>query len=256
MCLRRSRRMDQPVTVTTTTSGQNARVVFEGTAGQRVGLIMSAVTISSSAVSILNPDGSNLIAPTFICNSGGFISSSPLPVSGTYTILIDPSGNNVGSMTLKLVDVPPDVTGTITPRGPPVTVTTIGGRPKWRLTFGGTTGQRISLKVSGVALTGGSNQLRFLLRSRTASRWLSSATISSSGSFIDVQTLPATGNLYSGRRSARHELRQCDADSVRSAGGCHRQYHCRWGSCGCYDDSTRTEWSIVIQRYGGPTHNP
>ena len=182
------------VTVTTTTSGQNARVVFEGTAGSNFGLIMSAVTITSSAVSILNPDGSNLVAPTSVGTSGGFISSSPLPVTGTYTILIDPSGNNVGSMTLKLVTVPPDVTGTITPGGPPVTVTTIAAGQRGVLTFAGTTGQRISLKVSGVALTGGGNNVDVSITKPDNVTLASINFISSSGSFFDVQTLPATGN--------------------------------------------------------------
>ncbi len=182
------------VTVTTTTSGQNARVVFEGTAGQRVGLAMSAVTISFSAVSILNPDGSNLVAPTSVTTSGGFIASSALPASGTYTILIDPSGTNVGSMTLRLVSVPPDVTGTITPGGPPVTVTTIGAGQRGFLTFAGTTGQRISLKVSGVALTGGSNSVDVSIKKPDDVTLASISSISSSGSFFDVQTLPVTGN--------------------------------------------------------------
>lgn len=182
-----------PVTVTTTSSGQNARVVFEGTAGQRVGLVMSGVTISSSAVSILNPDGSNLVAPTSVNTSGGFISSSPLPATGTYTILIDPSGTNVGSMTLRLVSVPPDVTGTITPGGPPVTVTTVGAGQRGLLTFSGTTGQRISLKVSGVALTGGGNTVDVSIKKPDDVTLASISSISSSGAFFDLQTLPATG---------------------------------------------------------------
>ena len=181
------------VTVTTTNSGQNARVVFEGTVGSRVGLIMSGVTISSSAVSMLNPDGTNLIAPTSVNTNGGFMSSPPLPVTGTYTILVDPSGTNVGSMTLRLVDVPPDVTGSITPGGPPVTVTTTGAGQRGVFTFTGTTGQRISLKVSGVAMTGGSNSVDVTIKKPDDVTLASISAISSSGSFFDVQTLPASG---------------------------------------------------------------
>ena len=183
-----------PVTVTTTNSGQNARLVFEGTAGSKVGLIMSGVTISSSAVSILNPDGSNLIAPISVGTSGGFMSSSPLPATGTYTILVDPSGTVVGSMTLKLLDVPPDVTGSITPGGPPVTVTTTAAGQKGIFTFAGTTGQRISMRVSGVAMTGGSNSVDVTIKKPDNITLASISAISSSGSFFDVQTLPAAGN--------------------------------------------------------------
>lgn len=181
------------VTVTTTNSGQNARVVFEGTAGTRVGLIMSAVTITSSAVSILNPDGTNLIPLTSVNTNGGFIASPPLQTTGTYTILIDPSGSAVGSMTLRLVDVPLDVTGSITPGGPPVTVTTTAAGQNGLLTFSGTTGQRISMKVSGVAMTGGSNNVDVSIKKPDNITLASIGSISSSGSFFDVQTLPATG---------------------------------------------------------------
>lgn len=181
------------VTVTTTNSGQNARLVFEGTAGTRVGLIMSGVTISSSSVSILNPDGTNLIAPTSVTTSGGFMSSTPLPVTGTYTILVDPSGTNVGSMTLRLVDVPPDVTGSLTPGGPPVTVTTTAPGQNGVLTFSGTMGQRISLKISGVAITGGSTHTDITIKKPDNLTLTSVTSIFSNPTFLDVQTLPATG---------------------------------------------------------------
>ena len=181
------------VTITTTTAGQNARLVFEGTAGQRVGLIMSGVTISSSAVSILKPDGTNLTTATTIGTSGGFIVSPPLTVSGTYTILVDPGGSAVGNMTLKLIDVPPDITGAIVPGGPPVTVTTVKAGQKALLTFSGTAGQRVSLLVSGVTLTGGSNDLAASIKKPDDTVLASDNFINSSGEFIDVQTLPVTG---------------------------------------------------------------
>jgi hypothetical protein len=59
-----------PVTITTTTSGQNARLVFEGTAGQRVSLKMTGVTISSSWVTLLKVDGSNLSNNIFVGTRG------------------------------------------------------------------------------------------------------------------------------------------------------------------------------------------
>jgi hypothetical protein len=180
------------VTVTTTNAGQNARVVFEGTAGQKVGLIMSGVTITSSSVSILKPDGGNLVSPTSIGTTGGFITSSPLSASGTYTILIDPTGSYVGSMTLKLINVAPDITGSITPGGPPVTVTTTTPGQRGLLTFSGTTGQRISLLTSGVAVTGGT-YVAISINKPDNTTLVSDSFVSSSGSYIDVQTLPTTG---------------------------------------------------------------
>src|SRR5205814_9556289 len=79
-----------PVTVTTTVSGQNASVTFNGTASQRISLKMTSVTIGTSSccstrVSILNLDGTSLVAPTFVGTSGGFIDVQTLPATGSYT---------------------------------------------------------------------------------------------------------------------------------------------------------------------------
>ena len=181
-----------PVTITTTNANQNARAVFEGTAGQRVGLIMSGVTITSAGVSILKPDGTNLVAPTSIGTTGGFINSPALPASGTYTILIDPVGSYVGSMTLKLITVAPDITGSITPGGSPVTVTTTTPGQRGLLTFSGTAGQRVSLLTSGVVVTGGT-YIAISIMKPDNTTLVSDSFVSSSGSYIDVQTLPVTG---------------------------------------------------------------
>src|SRR5207253_2954950 len=105
-------------TATMTTPGQNARLNFDGQAGQRVSLKLSAVTISSSYVSILTPDGSPLGGNTYAGTSGGFLDTRLLPAAGTYTVLVDPQEASTGSMTLTLYDVPPDLTGTIAIGGP------------------------------------------------------------------------------------------------------------------------------------------
>jgi hypothetical protein len=115
------------VTVTTTTAGQNARITFTGSAGQRVSLQLTNVTIGTSSccsaqVSLINQDGSNFVAPTYFGTSGIFVDSVMLPASGTYTILLDPDSTNTGSATLTLYDVPPDVTGTITVGGAAVPI--------------------------------------------------------------------------------------------------------------------------------------
>src|SRR5262249_42711878 len=53
-----------PTTVTTTVSGQNAKLTFSGTAGQRITASLDSVAYGSSGVgmSILTPSGSQLIS--------------------------------------------------------------------------------------------------------------------------------------------------------------------------------------------------
>ncbi len=183
------------VTVTTTAPGQNAILTFSGTAGQRVSLVVSNSTFSGCLAvtnTIKNPDGTTL---TWInlCSSAGFIDTVTLPVTGTYTIVIDPQGLTIGNQTLLLVDVPPDVTSSITPGGPPVTLTTTVRGQNGRATFAGTSNQRISLNVTGVSLTGGSVNWVSLSVKNPDGTTLTSSIFNVSGGFIDVQTLPATG---------------------------------------------------------------
>jgi hypothetical protein len=99
------------VTVNLTRPGQNARLTFGGTVGQRVSLGMTDVTIGTSTccgsqVSISTPDGTVLVSPTFIGTNGGTLDTPPLPATGTYTILVDPGGTSTGSITLTLSQVP------------------------------------------------------------------------------------------------------------------------------------------------------
>lgn len=87
-------------TVTITTANKIAMILFDGTAGQRVSLNITNVTTSWRTVTIYNPDGTTLASNYHYSN--GFIDTTTLPVTGTYTINIDPSGTNTGSMNVSV----------------------------------------------------------------------------------------------------------------------------------------------------------
>jgi hypothetical protein len=138
------------VPVSLTRPGQRARLTFSGTAGQQVSLGLTAATVGSG-VSLFAPDGTTVA-------SGGYgttpaaLDSPPLPATGTYTILVDPSYAQTGNVTLTLSE---EVTGTIAVGGAsvPVSITRAGQRA--RFTFTGTSGQRLSLGWTGVTLPSG-----------------------------------------------------------------------------------------------------
>ena len=187
------------VTITTTVPGQNARPTFSGTSGQRVSLRVTGVTIGTSTcctvrVSILNPDGTTLVSPALFGTTGGFIDVQTLPQTGVYTIVVDPQSFEVGSATLTLNDVPADITGTITPGGPAVTVTTTVSGQNASLTFNGTASQRISLRMTDVTIgTSTCCSVRVSIRKPDGTNLISPSSVGTSGAFFDVQTLPATG---------------------------------------------------------------
>ncbi len=138
-----------PVTITTAVPGQNANVTFEGTAGQRVSLDLTNVTINSSAVTVRKPDGTTLMAAATVSTAGVFFDAVTLPANGTYSIFIDPKVAAVGSMTLTLYGVPPDATGTIVIGGPHVTVTITVPGENALLTFAGAAGQIVEIDWDG-----------------------------------------------------------------------------------------------------------
>ena len=187
------------VTAKTTTSGENATLRFSGTAGQRVSLKMANVTIGTSLccstkVSIIKPDGTNLVAPTYIGRRGGFFDTRTLPVTGTYRIFVDPQGTVTGSMTLTLFDVPPDASPAIAADANPVTATTTVPGQNMRLPFTGTMGQKVSLAIGANAIgTSTTSSMTVSILKPDGTALTTAVTMGSSGGFVEPVTLPVTG---------------------------------------------------------------
>jgi YD repeat-containing protein len=178
-----------PTAVTTNTPGQNARLTFSGTSGQRISLKTSSTTIADAAVKVLKPDGTTLGSVGAYTGYTTFLDVQTLPVAGTYAVLVDPSSMNMGSTTLTLYDVPADITGSITPGGSAVAVATTTPGQNGRLTFSGTSGQRVSLKTTSTTFA----DVTISVLKPDGSTLASMTTWSGYTGFIDAQTLPTTG---------------------------------------------------------------
>src|SRR5262249_53784982 len=131
------------VTTTTTTPGQNAKLTFTGTSGQRVSLNITNSNMTSTD-SILRPDGTTLVSTTVA--SIGYIDATTLPSTGTYTVLMDGAKASFGNETFTLYDVH-DLTGSI-PTAPPSTFPPPSPGKTAPLTSPATAGQRVSLAIS------------------------------------------------------------------------------------------------------------
>src|SRR5262249_53811536 len=108
-------------------------------------------------------------------------------------ILVDPADTVTGGVTLTLYDVPADVSGTISPGGSAVTVTTTTPGQNGTLTFSGTAGHRISLKgTNGLTgqVVGGDVNVSILNPDKSV---LAPATCMEGSGYIDVVTLPSSG---------------------------------------------------------------
>lgn len=144
------------------------------------------MTIASSTVTLLKPDGTQLASTTVGTAGGGLEPPSTLPTTGTYTIVIDPAGTNTGNITLKLMSY---LSGSLNLNGAATvaTLTPIGRNGQY--TFTGTAGQWLSLGMTSVTIT-----------SATVTLWkpdgtqLATTTVGTSGGSLDAPTtLPTTG---------------------------------------------------------------
>ena len=173
-----------PLTVPVSVAGQRARVTFEAAAGQRVSLRLSEVTIPSSEVSILRPDGTPLIPAVQVGTEGRTLDAIAIPAAGVYTVKVDPSGRATGSVTLSLSAA----TGGITPGGGPVTVSVPSPGGSAQLTFRGVAARSVSVVMSDPTFDGPATLVIKNPDGTTLGReW------GVSEYFIDAQTLPATG---------------------------------------------------------------
>jgi hypothetical protein len=175
-------------TLSISVPGQNAAVAFSGSAGQRISLQLSAATVSA-IVSIRKPDGTTLVSNRYLSSSSLFIDVTTLPVAGTYSIVVDPQRAATGSVTLTLYDVPPDVSGSITPGAASVTVTTTVPGQNAQLTFNGTVGERVSLKIASVSFT----TAMASIVGPDGKLVGASTSFGTGGAFVDARTLPSSG---------------------------------------------------------------
>ena len=93
-------------TITISTSGDDGEITFTGVAGDEIGMAVTNVSIGSSSccgaiATVRKPDGSYLHSASVGTNDSEH-DLPTLPVSGTYTIFVDPQGTNTGSATFLL----------------------------------------------------------------------------------------------------------------------------------------------------------
>jgi RHS repeat-associated protein len=136
-----------------TVAGSVGLFVIDGTAQQRLSMALSGSLSQGYYTSIRSPDGSMLVGSS--CCGTVWVDTVTLPMTGTYTVIIDAAGTGTGSLTLTPYDVPADATGPVVPGGAPVTLSTTTPGQNMVFTFSGTTNQRISMTISHTGIPDG-----------------------------------------------------------------------------------------------------
>ncbi len=141
-----------PVPVDLLTPGQNTRLPFTGTGGQRVSVLVNVASggFGCWGVEIWRKSPSSRVSPAYsTCASAGsgFLEPFELPATDEYEVVVNPSAQNTGSAAVHLYTVV-DLMTPITADGTAVPIDlTVPGR-KTRLRFSGVQGQRISALVT------------------------------------------------------------------------------------------------------------
>ena len=129
---------------------QKARLTFDATAGQRLDLGVTGSTLPNWRTTVLAPEGSTVMTQTG-GNGNSALHTPPLTQTGSHTLQLDPTDPSTGALTYTLSA---EVNGTITPGGAAVPVSLARAGQRARLTFAGTTNQRVSLSATSVTTPG------------------------------------------------------------------------------------------------------
>ncbi|WP_174993899.1 IPT/TIG domain-containing protein [Burkholderia arboris] len=185
--------LDGPGTVAVGAAGKIGLKVFDGHFGQRASVLMNSTTFTKctlGSLRILSPLGEP-IAQSNLCATS-FTGSFSLPVDGSYTVLVLPESSDTGNVSLTAYDAT-DATGTISPGGSPVALSTTKPGQQISLTFAGIASKRISL-LAGLDSSMSKACVYFSITSPDGSTLLPEKLSCGSTYFSGVQPLPSSGN--------------------------------------------------------------
>ncbi len=169
--------------------GGVAKVTFTGKAGQRayVSVGSSSLPPECGVLSLRSPSddaiASGCIGPD------GDIDGTSLPSSGTYTVVIDPSGNSVGTAIVRIY-LSPDTIVRATIGGPAVTVSLPTPGQETLVTFDATAGDKVFVNATNSTIP---DQCGALELSNPYGSELALGCIVNGAGYIDGTSLPATG---------------------------------------------------------------
>lgn len=82
-------------------------ILFDATAGQRLRLAFTVLTLGHGTIAVHGPDARPLGPPwPFTAGAEFVLEIPPLPTTGTYTIIVDPQGVQTGTVSLALSRAP------------------------------------------------------------------------------------------------------------------------------------------------------
>lgn len=184
----------EPVFVTLTVPEQVALLTMTLAAGERLALDITASTLGGSSsptqVTVMWPDGQNVAGSADLTDEGAFLEPAQIAQDGTYTVIVDPLGNDVGGATITALIVPDDELVPALVGGDPVPmVTTVAGQ-NTAVVFSGNSGERIGLLMTASTYT--TSEVASLQLYGPDGTLLTSSQLASASEFVEA-VLPVDG---------------------------------------------------------------
>ncbi|MEV6143643.1 polymorphic toxin-type HINT domain-containing protein [Streptomyces sp. NPDC051992] len=141
---------EAPPTVSVTTPGNRAEVLFDADQGDNISFGFTGSTFNVPVpVQLIAPTGEQVGTGSFSKPTGDW-QVRDLPVVGRYTLMLIPGSNNIGAVT---VTVSKTKTGVVDPIGPATDVSLTRAGQKALLTIDAQLGQSLNVGVDAAAMT-------------------------------------------------------------------------------------------------------
>ncbi|MHB8419873.1 MAG: beta strand repeat-containing protein [Myxococcales bacterium] len=179
-----------PVTFDGGEAGQEGRYTFSGTAGQNMSLGLTANTFTAQTTVTVDgppPNGSQVGYTGLPAGASGAIDLQNLTQTGTYTVIVDPTGAQTGQLTIELFQ---DATGTIATDGTPLAVS-LGAGQRADYTFSGNSGDRIGGAVTSLSMTPSGSYAYLYFYEPSGADWWNTDVSQNTGFTLPV--LPSSG---------------------------------------------------------------
>lgn len=186
---------DAPSSVALSRPGQNARLTFAGTAGSLIALQVRGVTTNPPGQGIfvlLNRPDQTFSVYTHLTGAGQTLVAPPLPVTGTYTVFLEPENAAKGAATATM-EVLLDPGRNLVIDGPAqdTAIGVTGGSA--RFLFAGTAGQNLGLGIGNLALTPRADATVYVYKPDGVQLTAITCAANSGGCGVNLGNLPTTG---------------------------------------------------------------
>jgi YD repeat-containing protein len=176
------------VAVNIDTAGKSRLFDFAGTGGMGATLYVTGVTYpGSTTIQVFNPQGASYTVNTVTAGATSKIDLGVLPVSGNYTVAVQPAAASTGTLNLQVFI---DSNAPLPPDGAPVSLTAATGQ-NISYTFTGTVADLLSLAAPQVSTTPAGTNVSFQVLKPDGSGLTTCIFISPSSCALPV--LPASG---------------------------------------------------------------